>query len=85
LLYGVPGRLPVLEKMLLSCCRDGEAPLPEGLDDQVVAVYRGVGALMARYSGSGKVPKAFKIIPSLHNWEEVLYLTDPDKWSPHAM
>ena len=33
----------------------------------------------------GKIPKAFKIIPALSNWEEVLYLTNPDKWSPHAM
>jgi essential nuclear protein 1 len=30
------------------------------------------------------VPKAFKIIPNLKNWEEVLYLTDPDSWTPHA-
>eukprot|EP00798_Chlamydomonas_sp_ICE-L_P021238 gene21238-28154_t len=62
----------------------GEEPLPEGLDDKVVEVYRGVGKLLSRYS-SGKVPKAFKIIPNLKNWEEVLYLTDPDKWSPQAM
>lgn len=33
----------------------------------------------------GKIPKAFKIIPNLRNWEEVLWLTDPDEWSPHAM
>lgn len=31
------------------------------------------------------LPQAFKIIPNLKNWEEVLYLTDPDSWSPHAM
>lgn len=31
-----------------------------------------------------QVPKAFKIIPNLSNWEEVLYLTEPDNWSPHA-
>jgi hypothetical protein len=33
----------------------------------------------------GKIPKAFKIIPNLKNWEEVLYLTDPEGWSPQAM
>lgn len=33
----------------------------------------------------GKVPKAFKIIPVLSNWEEVLYLTEPEKWSAHAV
>jgi hypothetical protein len=32
-----------------------------------------------------QVPKAFKIIPNLLNWEEVLQLTDPENWSPHAM
>ena len=49
----------------------------------MVEVYRGVGALLARYK-SGKVPKAFKIIPALANWEEVLYLTAPEAWTPHA-
>lgn len=42
-----------------------------------------VGQLLSRYK-SGKLPKAFKIIPSLNNWEEILYITDPDNWSPHA-
>ena len=39
---------------------------------------------MSRYT-SGKVPKAFKVIPNLKNWEEILYLTDPENWSPHAV
>lgn len=32
-----------------------------------------------------QVPKAFKVIPNLQNWEEILYLTDPDNWTPHAV
>lgn len=32
-----------------------------------------------------QIPKAFKIIPNLRNWEEVLYLTDPEGWSSHAV
>jgi len=36
-----------------------------------------------RYT-TGKLPKAFKIIPHLQNWEEVVFLTDPERWSPHA-
>lgn len=56
---------------------------PRGMDEKVVQIYRGVGDLMKRYT-TGKVPKAFKVIPSLHNWEEVLYLTEPEHWSPHA-
>ena len=62
---------------------DDDAPVPADMDPRVVEVYRGVGALLARYK-SGKVPKAFKIIPALANWEEVLYLTAPEAWTPHA-
>ncbi len=58
--------------------------MPEGLDDKVVEVYRAVGKLLSRYT-VGKVPKAFKIIPNLKNWEDVLWLTDPEQWSPHAL
>jgi hypothetical protein len=29
--------------------------------------------------------QAFKIIPSLKNWEEILFLTEPDGWSAAAM
>lgn len=47
-------------------------------------MYRGVGEIMSRYT-TGKVPKAFKVIPALQNWEEVLYLTSPERWSPHAV
>ena len=31
------------------------------------------------------MPKAFKIIPSLENWEEILFITNPDSWSYQAM
>lgn len=53
-------------------------------DPKIVEVYTGVGKLLQRYT-SGKLPKAFKVIPSLTNWEEILWLTNPEKWSPHAM
>ena len=61
---------------------DGGGAVPD-MDPAVVEVYRGVGALLSRYK-SGKVPKAFKIIPALSNWEEVLYLTSPEGWTAHA-
>lgn len=69
--------------------RDGKAGepsffAPPQMDHKVIEVYRGVGQLMSRYT-SGKVPKAFKVIPNLKNWEEVLYLTEPEFWSPHAV
>ena len=54
------------------------------LPPKVVEVYTEIGMILSRYT-SGKIPKAFKVIPSLSNWEEVLYLTRPDKWTPQAM
>lgn len=54
------------------------------LSPQMVQVYTSVGKLLSRYR-SGKVPKALKLIPVMRNWEEVLYLTRPDEWTPHAM
>eukprot|EP00536_Pseudo-nitzschia_multiseries_P007619 jgi/Psemu1/319167/estExt_fgenesh1_pm.C_1810009 len=59
---------------------EGLPPLP----DKVVEVYTDIGKILSRYT-SGKLPKAFKVIPSLSNWEQVLYLTRPDRWTPHAM
>ncbi|MEW5302554.1 MAG: hypothetical protein WDW36_005327 [Sanguina aurantia] len=65
---------------------EGEEPAPPAsvLEDKVLAVYKAVGVLLSRYS-SGKVPKAFKIIPNLRNWEEVLFMTEPDNWSVQAV
>ncbi|KAI8622317.1 Bystin-domain-containing protein [Chytriomyces sp. MP71] len=53
------------------------------LDPKIVEVYSKVGVILSRYR-SGKLPKAFKIIPSLPNWEQVLYITNPSGWTPHA-
>lgn len=53
-------------------------------DRKIAEVYGLVGNILSRYR-SGKVPKAFKVIPKLRNWEEVLYLTRPDEWTPAAV
>jgi essential nuclear protein 1 len=55
-----------------------------GLSPKVMQVYGDIGKWLAHYK-QGKVPKAFKVIPSLSNWEEVLSLTNPLGWSPAAM
>ncbi|KAG0240775.1 Bystin-domain-containing protein [Mortierella sp. GBAus27b] len=60
-----------------------DRPMPLGLSPKVVEVYTKVGLLLSRYK-SGKIPKAFKIIPSLQNWEEILYITAPENWTVHA-
>lgn len=54
------------------------------VDEKVVALFKGVGKILSKYR-SGKLPKAFKVIPSLCNWEEMLYYTEPDNWSAAAM
>lgn len=43
-----------------------------------------VGEIFKKYT-SGKLPLAFKSIPAKQNWEELLYLTEPEKWSPNAV
>jgi len=62
----------------------GAAEESHELDPKVVKVYSAVGKIMSTYR-AGKLPKAFKIIPSLKNWEDVLYITEPDSWSAAAM
>lgn len=47
------------------------------MDPKVVAAYKKLGVVMKTYK-SGKLPKAFKVIPMVANWEELLFLTQPD-------
>uniref|UniRef100_A0A2N9G2L7 Bystin n=1 Tax=Fagus sylvatica TaxID=28930 RepID=A0A2N9G2L7_FAGSY len=58
-------------------------PLPK-LDNSIIELYKGVSKLLSSYT-AGKFPKAFKHIPAMKLWEDVLYLTEPEKWSPNAM
>ncbi|TGZ49963.1 bystin [Temnothorax longispinosus] len=63
---------------------DAGAIQMQDLDPRVKAMYEGVRDVLAKYR-SGKLPKAFKIVPTLRNWEQILYITDPPKWSAAAM
>ncbi|XP_050224913.1 bystin [Mercurialis annua] len=54
------------------------------LDESLVELYRGLGEFLSKYT-IGKMPKAFKHIPAMKFWEDVLYLTKPENWSPNAM
>ncbi|XP_053101267.1 bystin isoform X1 [Hemicordylus capensis] len=58
-------------------------PMPQ-LDARVLEVYKGVREVLSKYR-SGKLPKAFKIIPALFNWEQILYITEPETWTAAAM
>lgn len=59
---------------------DDEGELPE----KVVEVYTQVGMLMSRYK-SGRLPKPFKILPTLPQWQTLLAITRPDSWTPNAV
>lgn len=61
-----------------------DKPQDAGLSPKVLQVYTEIGKWMKHYR-SGKMPKAFKVVPKLTNWEEVLSLTQPLNWSPNAM
>mmetsp|Transcript_12999 Transcript_12999/g.20848 ORF Transcript_12999/g.20848 Transcript_12999/m.20848 type:complete len:442 (+) Transcript_12999:77-1402(+) len=54
------------------------------IPDKVRDVYSRVGQFLSHYT-SGKVPKVFKIIPNMRNWEDVLALTSPENWTSQAM
>ncbi|XP_018432288.1 PREDICTED: bystin isoform X1 [Nanorana parkeri] len=58
-------------------------PMPQ-LDPRVLEVYKGVKEVLSTYR-SGKLPKAFKIVPALANWEQILYITEPETWTAAAM
>lgn len=62
---------------------DGPPDPKQGLNPKVVEVYTKVGFLLSRYK-SGPLPKALKILPSLPHWAQLLALTEPTKWTPHA-
>ena len=53
------------------------------LPPKVIAAYEKIGLILATYK-HGKLPKLFKVLPTLKNWEDVLYVTNPQSWSSHA-
>merc|ERR1711939_312576 len=60
---------------------------PEGAVEipmKVADAFTKVGQLLSRYK-SGPMPKPFKVLPTLPQWPELLDITRPDKWSPHAV
>ena len=54
------------------------------LPGKVVEVYTQVGLILSRYK-SGKLPKPFKILTTLPQWDTLLAITRPDSWTPNAM
>lgn len=54
-----------------------------GFEQKILNRSHRIGLLLSRYK-SGKLPKPFKIIPSLPQWEELLAITRPESWSANA-
>ncbi|CAG9783027.1 unnamed protein product [Diatraea saccharalis] len=63
---------------------DAETLKLQNVDPRIKVMYEGVRDVLQKYR-SGKLPKAFKMIPHLQNWEQILYLTEPTTWSAAAM
>lgn len=54
------------------------------LPPKVIKAYTTVGSILRTWT-HGKLPKLFKVIPSLNNWQDILYVTNPEQWSPHIV
>ncbi|NP_001138800.1 bystin [Bombyx mori] len=63
---------------------DAETLKLQNIDPRIKTMYEGVRDVLQKYR-SGKLPKAFKMVPHLQNWEQILYLTEPTTWSAAAM
>jgi essential nuclear protein 1 len=85
----------ILEKIAAHEATDGAVKQPEilgggapedaiELPAKVVEVYSKIGLIMSRYK-SGKLPKPFKILPTIPAWETLLSITHPENWTPNAM
>lgn len=50
---------------------------------KLIEAYKSLGTILRQYK-SGKLPKLFKILPNISNWEEVVVYSNPSSWSPAA-
>lgn len=64
----------------------GSGPPDEAVEipGKVVETFTKVGQLLSRYK-SGPLPKPFKVLPTLPQWPELLSITRPENWTPHAV
>eukprot|EP01134_Creolimax_fragrantissima_P005936 CFRG5936T1 len=80
----IMGKIKDRETEIQTVMSERTVGVMTSIDPKVEEVYKTVGVLLSRYR-SGKLPKAFKIIPSLQNWEEILFITNPDSWTAASM
>ena len=54
------------------------------INQKIVEAYKLVGEVLRTYT-SGKLPKAFNILSSTEDWEDLVNITEPYNWTPQAM
>ena len=54
------------------------------INQKVIDAYKIVGEILKKYT-SGKLPKAFNILSSTEDWEDLINITEPYNWTPQAM
>ncbi|KIW32611.1 uncharacterized protein PV07_04142 [Cladophialophora immunda] len=64
----------------------GGGPMEDAVEIpmKVVEAFTKVGQLLSRYK-SGPLPKPFKVLPTLPQWPDLLSITRPENWTPHAV
>lgn len=71
------------EEELTAIASSAGGKSTQRFNPKIVEVYTQVGLLLSRYR-SGKLPKAFKLVPTMADWEDILYFTNPAEWSAQA-
>jgi essential nuclear protein 1 len=84
----------IAEKEALDAARglnDGQQYVDGGAPENAVEIpakvaetFTKVGLLLSRYK-SGPLPKPFKVLPTLPQWPDLLAITRPESWTPHAV
>ena len=54
------------------------------INQKVIDAYKLVGEILKKYT-SWKLPKAFNILSSTEDWEDLINITEPYNWTPQAM
>ena len=84
----------IAEKEALDAARSANQPqqyirggAPEDAVEipiKVVDTFTKIAQLLSRYK-SGPLPKPFKVLPTLPQWPDLLAITKPEHWTPHAV
>lgn len=62
----------------------GERDEGVALPPKIIKAYSIIQQILTTWT-HGKLPKLFKILPSLKNWQDILYVLQPETWTPHVI